>query len=150
LNGSHFFSSFTLLLSSQQPQRQKATHHQSQQPPTTTTDKAQHQAKPRPHKSQILGQIKQQTTMKVPPPILLLTTAKAFTAPRRHHSPLHHGLNEQSPVKDIPSSAATETDTPLPGMNVDAAFNIGGMPTALDENTKKKQIAKVRLWMLDV
>jgi hypothetical protein len=53
-------------------------------------------------------------------------------------------------VKDIPPSAATVTDTPLPGTNVDAAFNIGGMPTALDEDTKKKQIAKVRLWMLDV
>jgi hypothetical protein len=140
-------------LAFQPPTTEKKQHtikaNNLQQQPRT---KPQHQAKPRPHKSQIrsLGQIKQQTTMKVPPPILLLTTAKAFTAPRRHHSPLHHGLNEQSPVKDIPPSAATVTDTPLPGTNVDAAFNIGGMPTALDEDTKKKQIAKVRLWMLDV
>jgi hypothetical protein len=81
--------------------------------------------------------------MKLTPPILLLTTATAFAPPRQQQPLHHHVLHEQSPVKDD-VSAADDYATPIvPEMNVEASFNIGEMPTVLDEQAKKKMIAKV-------
>jgi hypothetical protein len=80
--------------------------------------------------------------MKLTPPILLLTTATAFVPPQQQlQQPMHRGLHEQSPVKDLP--AADSSANPLPEMNLEAAFNIGEMPTVLDERAKKKLVAKV-------
>jgi hypothetical protein len=80
-------------------------------------------------------------TMKIAPPILIASTAAAF-APSRT-APQQFRLYQQPDVKDAP----IEVNRAVNGKSSDAfsseAINIGEMPRSLDENTMKKQVAKV-------